>query len=63
MMVNQAISLLKCNLIFSWNETDRKACRKSRSVIAFEIYEMEIEFELSSDQLGYLKPILISLIS
>jgi hypothetical protein len=62
MMMKQAISLLKCNLIFSWNETDRKSCRKSRSVIVLEIYEMEIYFELSSDQLGNTKQISIPLI-
>jgi len=52
MTVKQVISLLKCNLIFSWNELDRKSCRKSRSVFVLKIYEIEIDFELSSDHLG-----------
>jgi hypothetical protein len=46
MRVKQVISLRKCNSIFSWNETDIKSCRKSRSVIVLEIYEMEVDFEM-----------------
>jgi hypothetical protein len=60
MVMKQVISLLKCKLIFSWDENDRRACRKSRSVIVVEIYEMEIDSELSSDQLGIRKAIFIS---
>jgi hypothetical protein len=46
MTVKQVISLLILNSIFSWNETDRKYCGKSRSVIILEIYEMEVDFEM-----------------
>lgn len=62
MKVKQVISLLKCNLIFSRNEIDRKSCRKSRRGFVLKIYEMEMDFELSYDHLGNTKLILIPLI-
>jgi hypothetical protein len=61
MTVKQVISLLKRNLIFSWNEIDRKSCRKTRSVFVLKIYEMEIDFKLPSEYLGNTKLISIPL--